>query len=431
MDEAPAAAAAAEIDEEAAPPRPPPKETEYYDALGVPPSASTAEIKRAYRKLAIKLHPDKNPGNTEAEERFKAVSNAYQVLSDEESRDLYDKYGKEGLEGGEMMDPTELFAMAFGGPQFEPLIGKLAVCVVPPDELALPLEEAVKRCVEQADIVRQLDADPGSQPEQKKAALDELRTRSAAAQECKARVKEYLSEVQQQRVEALAARLTERLARFASPAGSEGHVTAEQLAKEAEQEAATLADAPCGEPLLNAIGFSYQNESRIFAAGRKGGIGGMAQGGIEAAVGMGHKAGDLAGIAADLWGITRAQKKLDKHRDGQRELSEEKHQKAVKRIMDNTKHLVWKQTKRDVDATVRDAVRIVLDCPTGGGLPPYVAKLAEGMDIIGGEFRKKRSFGQWAAREQPPKETAVAKMAGKAAGAAGALGKKLWNRKGD
>ncbi|KAE8595716.1 hypothetical protein XENTR_v10015858 [Xenopus tropicalis] len=74
---------------------------EYYDVLGVQRNASPEDIKKAYRKLALKWHPDKNPDNKdEAERRFKEVAEAYEVLSDSKKRDIYDKYGKEGLTGG-------------------------------------------------------------------------------------------------------------------------------------------------------------------------------------------------------------------------------------------------------------------------------------------------------------------------------------------
>ncbi|XP_018409499.1 PREDICTED: dnaJ homolog subfamily B member 6 isoform X5 [Nanorana parkeri] len=74
---------------------------EYYEVLGVLRNASQEDIKKAYRKLALKWHPDKNPDNKEeAERRFKEVAEAYEVLSDSKKRDIYDRYGKEGLTGG-------------------------------------------------------------------------------------------------------------------------------------------------------------------------------------------------------------------------------------------------------------------------------------------------------------------------------------------
>ena len=66
---------------------------DYYDVLGVARDASTEEIKKTYRKLALKYHPDRNPGDKEAEERFKEAAEAYEVLKDQEKRTRYDRFG--------------------------------------------------------------------------------------------------------------------------------------------------------------------------------------------------------------------------------------------------------------------------------------------------------------------------------------------------
>ena len=73
---------------------------DYYEVLGVSKNASDDEIKKAYRKLAIKYHPDKNPGDKEAEEKFKEVSEAHEVLSDKQKRARYDQFGHAGVNGG-------------------------------------------------------------------------------------------------------------------------------------------------------------------------------------------------------------------------------------------------------------------------------------------------------------------------------------------
>lgn len=73
---------------------------DYYSVLGVPRGAGEAEIKSAYRKLALKHHPDRNQGNKAAENKFKEINEAYEVLSDPQKRKLYDQFGREGAQGG-------------------------------------------------------------------------------------------------------------------------------------------------------------------------------------------------------------------------------------------------------------------------------------------------------------------------------------------
>jgi DnaJ homolog subfamily B member 4 len=80
-------------------------ETKLYDALGISTTASDAEIKKAYKKAALKWHPDKNPDNPQAAEKFKEVSQAYEVLSDPEKRKVYDQYGLEFLLRGGAAPP--------------------------------------------------------------------------------------------------------------------------------------------------------------------------------------------------------------------------------------------------------------------------------------------------------------------------------------
>ena len=92
---------------------------DYYDILRVSKTASADEIKSAYRKLAMKYHPDQNQGNKEAEESFKEVAEAYEVLSNAEKKSMYDRFGHDGLRGGGMgggfHDPFDLFREVFGG----------------------------------------------------------------------------------------------------------------------------------------------------------------------------------------------------------------------------------------------------------------------------------------------------------------------------
>ncbi|MFC6859257.1 molecular chaperone DnaJ [Zunongwangia atlantica] len=96
---------------------------DYYDILGVSKGATAAEIKKAYRKMAIKYHPDKNPGDTEAENKFKKAAEAYEILGNEEKRAKYDRFGHQAFEGGgfgggggmNMDDIFSQFGDIFGG----------------------------------------------------------------------------------------------------------------------------------------------------------------------------------------------------------------------------------------------------------------------------------------------------------------------------
>ncbi|WP_437701808.1 DnaJ domain-containing protein, partial [Achromobacter xylosoxidans] len=100
---------------------------DYYDVLGVAKNASDDELKKAYRKLAMKYHPDRNPDSKEAEEKFKEAKEAYEVLGDEQKRAAYDRYGHAGVDpnaagmggggmGGGFADAFgDIFGEIFGG----------------------------------------------------------------------------------------------------------------------------------------------------------------------------------------------------------------------------------------------------------------------------------------------------------------------------
>lgn len=98
---------------------------DYYEVLGIPRTANAAEIKKAFRALAMKYHPDKNPGDKEAEASFKEVAEAYEILSDEQKRAMYDRFGHDGLKGAGMgsgFQSTDEVFMHFGD-IFESLFG--------------------------------------------------------------------------------------------------------------------------------------------------------------------------------------------------------------------------------------------------------------------------------------------------------------------
>ncbi len=107
---------------------------DFYQILGVERNASPEEIKKAYRKMALQFHPDRNPGNKEAEDKFKEAAEAYEVLSDPTKRQRYDQYGHEGMRGTDFRpftDVNDIFSQfgdifgssGFGGSIFDEMFG--------------------------------------------------------------------------------------------------------------------------------------------------------------------------------------------------------------------------------------------------------------------------------------------------------------------
>lgn len=92
---------------------------DYYEILGLPRGATAEELKKAYRKLAVQFHPDKNPGDKKAEDRFKELSEAYEVLADPQKRQMYDQFGHAGVGAGGGQDP------GFGGGSMNDIFGDI------------------------------------------------------------------------------------------------------------------------------------------------------------------------------------------------------------------------------------------------------------------------------------------------------------------
>ncbi len=157
---------------------------DYYEVLGVSRTASLSEISKAYRRLAIKYHPDSNPNDEEAIAKFKECAEAYEVISDEQKRARYDKYGHAGVDGNaggfqDVGDIFEAFGDIFGGTIFEDFFGgrsprsRVRRGADVRCDVTLELEEAAAGCTKQVSLTRHdrcktchgTGAEPGSEPQ--------------------------------------------------------------------------------------------------------------------------------------------------------------------------------------------------------------------------------------------------------------------------
>jgi molecular chaperone DnaJ len=144
---------------------------DYYEVLSVERTATVEEIKKSYRRLAVKYHPDKNPGDKAAEEKFKELSEAYEALSDEQKRAAYDQYGHAAFDrragggfsrGGGFHDPFDIFREVFGGGNiFDDLFGTARQDPTQPQrgddlryDMEISFEEAAHGCEKEISVTK-------------------------------------------------------------------------------------------------------------------------------------------------------------------------------------------------------------------------------------------------------------------------------------
>jgi molecular chaperone DnaJ len=140
---------------------------DYYEVLGLERSAGADDIKKAYRKLAVKYHPDKNPGDKAAEEQFKELGEAYEILNDPQKKAAYDQYGHAAFDrraraGGGFHDPFEIFREVFGGGGiFDDLFGGGRVDPTQPQrgddlryDMEISFEEAAHGCEKEVTVTK-------------------------------------------------------------------------------------------------------------------------------------------------------------------------------------------------------------------------------------------------------------------------------------
>ena len=289
----------------------PVKDTSLYDILGVQPDATDSAIKKAYYLQAKRCHPDKNPDDPNATEKFQKLADAYQVLSNEQARRLYDQSGLDGLEdnGFERMDANHLFDLLFGSDQFAFLVGELQL----------------------ASLASNVDSD-GNAPDE-----------------------EFLRRIQKQRVR----KLVDELIRILQP-WTNGDKSA--FIQWAYTKADCLSRTHSGPAMLFTIGQIYCRKADIFL-GKDHLLGIPA---MVSAVGYSkHKFSTQIKASGAALKVMEKQKKLQERvsrseREG-RMLSEEEISRMTMGMVESAFAMMWRITVVDIQSTIDEVCGEILE----------------------------------------------------------------------
>lgn len=260
------------------------KDTTYYDILGVEPSATDIELKKAYRKQAIRLHPDKNGNDPNAAAKFQELGEAYGVLQNKETRALYDEVGVDGLKNDARgadaadIDPSEFFNTVFGGELFRDWIGELSMLKEMSQTAEVLSEEdqtdgsgkpegseQTEAQTDSTDVARREDGKEGAVlPGQDQAALEaHSKKKKGMTLEQKEKIMQMHEEnkrAEEERVNDLAEKLLSRIQKYESCVTNTEALN--HFKQQLNEELEDLKIESFGIELLHLIGKIYINQAR-------------------------------------------------------------------------------------------------------------------------------------------------------------------------
>eukprot|EP01103_Thecamoeba_quadrilineata_P007530 TRINITY_DN17394_c0_g1_i1.p1 TRINITY_DN17394_c0_g1~~TRINITY_DN17394_c0_g1_i1.p1 ORF type:complete len:461 (-),score=123.37 TRINITY_DN17394_c0_g1_i1:113-1495(-) len=300
---------------------------DYYEVLGIQKTATTSEVTKAYYKLAKRYHPDKNPDDPEAEEKFKLISEAYQVLTDAEKRERYDKYGVTDSDGGGM-DVSDLFRTLFGGGKFDDIFGEISIASMM--------------------MTAQQGGAEGEDP--------------ALAMEQNDEKRKEMEKQQEERKKKLVEKLLEKITDYV-----EGRMTEKELQQKAFEEATDLVEAPGADELLHLVGYVYTQK-----ADQHNFFGFISS--IKESYHLVKEAVSLIKTAV------RAQQ-TSMRLEGQ-----EQDQAMMEAMMEEGLKMIWKIGKFEIDITLRKVCEMIMDDQTVG--KNIRKKRIKAISILGKEYKK-------------------------------------------
>ncbi|KAI0704968.1 DnaJ-domain-containing protein [Cytidiella melzeri] len=348
-----------------------PLETVYYDLLGVSVDATTDEIKKAYRRLAIKHHPDKNRDDPNAEEKFKEIAIAYQTLSDPTLRKKYNEFGsKESTPEGGFVDPEEVFGAIFGGERFIPIIGHISLA----KDMKVALQEEDEEGESGKIVQRDAKGKEILSPE-------ERQRRDEKAKKAQAEVSFDIPKAaaREERVRKLVENLERKLGIFAESASSPNDPEVTRSYRQiCALEAEDLKGESYGVDLLQAIGFVYVAKSKHFLASNQTlfGVGGW----LHNVQGKYHVFSETVSTLRSAMELKSVFEQIQAA-EAAGNLSPEEKKRLEEQAAEKGLQALFKGTKLEIESILRETCDRVLEDPT---VSRYKAQLrAVALQILG------------------------------------------------